>query len=335
MLGIAKVQPTIFDVLDSLASKFDVRTKIEESLKMDKLIVQDKLVLSNKVLRVLISPVKDAANQDLGAVVLFHDITQEQAVEKMREDFTSMMVHELRSPLTGIRSIANLLKEDKIKNEQKKYQEFIELIVTNSASMLDLVNDLLDVAKLESGKFQVLKRSADLSKIIQTRLESFESLAQENHIEIVEKIAPQFPEISCDENKIAQVLNNLVSNAIKFSSNGRITISAFTVAANEDIINKVASLGLIWPGMKEGVKYTEPQAIIAVTDTGIGIAEAELSKLFNKFTQLEQAVGPEKKGTGLGLVISKGIVEAHGGKIGVFSQTSHGSTFYFNLPLAK
>jgi signal transduction histidine kinase len=110
MLSITKPSPTIFDVLDSLSSKIDLRTKIEESLRTDKLIVQDKLPLADKVLRVLISPVKDAANQALGAVVLFHDITQEEAIEKMREDFTSMMVHELRSPLTGIRSIANLLE---------------------------------------------------------------------------------------------------------------------------------------------------------------------------------------------------------------------------------
>src|SRR4029079_17593500 len=103
-----KAQPSIFDVLEAIASKMDLRTKIEESLRMDKLIVQDQLQIGTKVLRILISPVKDAANQALGAVVLFHDITQEKAIEKMRDDFTSMMVHELRSPLTGIRSIANL-----------------------------------------------------------------------------------------------------------------------------------------------------------------------------------------------------------------------------------
>src|SRR3989338_5257197 len=170
MLGIAKPYPTIFDVLDALASKFDLRTKIEESMLHDKLTVEEQVPLNGKVLRVLISPVKDNENKALGAVVLFHDITKEKAIEKMREDFTSMMVHELRSPLTGIRSIANLLREEKIKNEQKKYQEFIDLIVTNSASMLDLVNDLLDVAKLEAGKFQIMRRPTNIADLVKVRI---------------------------------------------------------------------------------------------------------------------------------------------------------------------
>jgi K+-sensing histidine kinase KdpD len=177
MLLIDKPQPTILDILGQLSSKMDLRTRIEESLRYDKLIVEEQLKLSDKVLRVLISPVKDAENQPLGVVVLFHDITKEKAIEKMRDDFTSMMVHELRSPLTGIRSIANLLKEDKIKNEQRKYQEFIELIVSNSASMLDLVNDLLDVAKLEAGKFQILRKETNVADVIKYRIQSFSSLA--------------------------------------------------------------------------------------------------------------------------------------------------------------
>src|SRR3989338_8313215 len=182
MLGIAKSSATIFDVLDQLASKMDLRTKIEESIRNDKLLVEEQVQINDKVLRILISPVKDSANEALGAVVLFHDITKEKAIEKMRDDFTSMMVHELRSPLTGIRSIANLLKEDKIKNEQKKYQDFIELIVSNSASMLDLVNDLLDVAKLEAGKFQIMRRATNIGDVVKMRIQSFSSLAQDNHL---------------------------------------------------------------------------------------------------------------------------------------------------------
>jgi signal transduction histidine kinase len=334
MLSITKPSPTIFDVLDSLASKIDLRTKIEESLRTDKLIVQDKLPLADKVLRVLISPVKDATNQALGAVVLFHDITQEEAIEKMREDFTSMMVHELRSPLTGIRSIANLLKEDKIKNEQKKYQEFIELIVTNSASMLDLVNDLLDVAKLEAGKFQVLRKSTQIAPMIDQRLQSYKSLAEEAGNDLTSKISKDCPqEILADENKIGQVLNNLLSNAIKFTHNGKIFISAFPLKKSEDMLAKVSSLGMIWPGLHGDVKFDKDQLILAVTDSGVGIPEDQMNKLFNKFTQLEQGAASEKKGTGLGLVISKGIIEAHGGKIGMFSETGKGTTFYFNLPL--
>jgi PAS domain S-box-containing protein len=336
MLGITKNQPNMFDILDALASKIDIRTKIEESLKTGKLIVEEKFSIGDKVLRILITSVKDAENKPLGAVVLFHDITKETAIEKMREDFTSMMVHELRSPLTGIRSIANLLREDKIKNEQKKYQEFIELIVTNSASMLDLVNDLLDVAKLEAGKFQVLKKETDLSNMLKIRAESFKTLATDNQLTLNVKEEPNLPKFMVDENKVGQVLNNLLSNAIKFTKpGGKITISAFQLKAKEDMAGKIGQLGMIWPGLKDEHLAASDEVILAVTDTGMGIPESELDKLFNKFTQLEQGAASEKKGTGLGLVISKGIVEAHGGKINVCSEEGKGATFFFSLPLGK
>ena len=335
MLGITKPQPNMFDVLDALASKIDIRTKIEESLKHNKLTVEEKFPIGNKVLRILISPVKDGENKPLGAVVLFHDITKETAIEKMREDFTSMMVHELRSPLTGIRSIANLLREDKIKNEQKKYQDFIDLIVTNSASMLDLVNDLLDVAKLESGKFQVMKKETNISNLLKTRYESYIALATEHKLTIEVKEEPGLPVVNIDETKVGQVLNNLLSNAIKFTNEGgKITITAFKVTKGQELIQRVSEIGMIWPGIKNDLKFDQDYIIIGVTDTGMGIPESELSKLFNKFTQLEQSAVSESKGTGLGLVISKGIVEAHNGKINVVSKVNEGTTFYFTLPLS-
>ncbi|HTL39503.1 MAG TPA: ATP-binding protein [Methylomirabilota bacterium] len=332
MLEIKVSQPSIFDVLDALASKMDLRTKIEESLKTDKLTTEEQLKIDNKTLRVLISPVKDAANEPLGAVVLFHDISKEKAIEKMREDFTSMMVHELRSPLTGIRSIANLLKEEKIKNEQKKYQDFIELIVSNSASMLDLVNDLLDVAKLESGKFQIMRRDTNIADVIKMRIQSFATLASEGGLTLESKLGENIPVLSLDDNKIAQVLNNFLSNAIKFTKQGKIIVSAFLLKRGEKLVDKVAALGILWAGIKEE-SYDQDMLILGVTDTGMGIPEDQMEKLFNKFTQLEQSAVSEKKGTGLGLVITKGIVEAHGGKVGVFSEVGKGSTFFCALPI--
>jgi len=317
MLGIEKNTPTIFDVLDKLASKMDLRTKIEESISKERLTIEEQLSLGDKVLRVLISPVKDAENEALGAVILFHDITKEKAVEKMRDDFTSMMVHELRSPLTGIRSIANLLKEDKIKNEQKKYDEFIQLIVSNSASMLDLVNDLLDVAKLEAGKFQIMRRPTNIAELVKMRIQSFASLAAENHVGLESKVEDGMPAIAVDDNKVGQVLNNFLSNSIKFTKEGKIILSAFVIKQGESLASKVSALGLAWPGIKDKT-FNSEELVLAVTDTGMGIPTDQIDKLFNKFNQLEQSAASEKKGTGLGLVITKGIVEAHGGTVGVF-----------------
>jgi len=335
MLGIQTQEPTIFDILGALSEHFDLRTKIEESRRKDKLIVEEEIEIHDSFLQILISPVKDKKGLLLGSVVLFHDITHDKDLEKLREDFTSMMVHELRSPLTGIRSIASLLETDKVKNEEKKYKEFVGLISTNSNSMLELVNDLLDVAKLESGKFQVFKRPADLRRLIEQRVESFNALAQENKITLQYKVLPEVPQtLQFDENKIGQVLNNLLSNAVKFSMpGGEIMVAAFYCKKSQDLPQQAANFGLPWQGLKAGAVCQIDAVVVSVSDSGVGIPEREIGKLFNKFQQLSTAAKSEKKGTGLGLVIVKGVAEAHGGQVGVFSEEGKGTTFYFTLPV--
>ena len=335
MLGLKADTPTIFEVLDQLSDKFDLRTKIEESIKRDRLIVEEDVSLKNHFVQILITPVKDNKGEPVGSVVLFHDITHEKELERMREDFTSMMVHELRSPLTGIRSIAGLLKTDRVKNEEKKFSDFVDLISTNASSMLDLVNDLLDVAKFESGKFEVLKRPSDLGHIINGRIESFASLAQESKLNLEQKVESGVPTtMAFDDAKISQVLNNLISNAIKYNNpGGKVTLGAFLCAQGKDIAQEAASHGFTWAGAHPGVVTDADVVVVSVTDTGFGIPAAEMSKLFNKFQQLSTAAKTEKKGTGLGLVVVKGVVEAHGGAVGVFSEEGKGSTFYFTLPV--
>ena len=335
LLGIEVKEPTIFEVFDAISKNFDLHSKMKESLEQDKEIIESDIQIGETFLQILISPVKDKKGEPLGTVVLFHDITKEKELEKMREDFTSMMVHELRSPLTGIRSIANLLRKDSVKSEKVKYEEFIGLITQNSSSMLDLVNDLLDVAKLESGKFEIFKNPASLADVIKTRVESLSTLAQDNGISINQSVAPEVPaEFVFDDNKIGQVLNNLLSNAIKFTDKGgTITVSAFICKEAEDIAKLAAGRDLGWPGLTRGAVCPANSVVISVTDSGVGIPKAEIPKLFNKFQQLSTARKSEKKGTGLGLVIIKGVVEAHGGSTGVFSEEGKGSTFYFTLPL--
>ena len=335
LLGITAASPTIFDVLDKLSNRLDLRTKIEESLKRDQLVVEEDVAIEGRFMQILISPVKDNKNEPIGSVVLFHDITHEKELEKMREAFISMMVHELRSPLTGIRRIADLLNSEKIKNEQKKYQEFVGLISVNSSSMLDLVNDLLDVAKIESGKFTVFKKPNDPRKIIEHRISAYQTLASDSKLEIAGRIAPDVPgSITLDDMKIAQVLNNLLSNAIKFTPPaGKITLAAFLSKAGAAPGAAAEKLELPWPQFPKAEVSPADELVISVSDTGTGIPSDEISKLFNKFQQLSTAAKTEKKGTGLGLVIVKGIIEAHGGRIRVISEEGKGTTFYITLPI--
>ena len=301
---------TMFDIVDSLAGKVDLRTKIDQSLAQDKTIFIPEVFLKNKALEVTITPVKNTTGEKIGTSVVFHDITTEKALEKLRQEFTAMMVHELRAPLTAVRwSSESLLKNLSLASgvEPAKVKETVVTIETASNNMLELVNDLLDVAKIESGKFQLNVQEYDLVEVIKEQAKIFTPQAEAKHLAL-NVITPEKARAKFDRVRIAQVLGNLVSNAIKYSDSGQVDIHV-----TEDQAAK--------------------QVVVAVKDSGIGIAREDLPDLFSKFKQLKGG-DSSRKGTGLGLVVSKGIVEAHNGKIWAESPGENlGSTFYFSLPM--
>lgn len=333
-------EPNIFNIIDKFEGKFAFKDKLEESIKLDKPQVFDDVLLDDNIYKILIAPVKSdfylLKNEILGGVVIFHDITKEKELEKMREDFTSMMVHELRSPLDGIKKISQELQEDYVKNDKSSYEEFVKLIFNNSSRMLEMVNDLLDAAKLEAGKFEIEKESTDIKKIIEDRYNFYKLLADEAKVNIELYFANDLPKkIEVDPNKISQALNNLISNSVKFNKDGgKIFLQAFLHKFKQNINQEAKGQGIKWFDVSPGNDLQDfPSAvIISVTDTGQGISEKNQDKLFNKFKQFAATAKGEKKGTGLGLVIAKGIIEAHGGRIGVGSVENEGSTFFLAVP---
>lgn len=301
---------TIYDIVDALAGKVDLRTKIEQSLAEDKAVLVPEVILKNKALELTVTPVKTNAGEKIGASVVFHDITTEKSLEKVRQEFTAMMVHELRAPLTAVRwSSESLIKNLSAAQgmEPSKVKDTVVTIETASNNMLELVNDLLDVAKIEAGKFELNIQEYDISEVVNEQVKIFTPQAQQKHLGLAfngtEKFRAKF-----DRVRISQVLGNLISNAIKYSDTGDINISLS--------------------------KDTEKNAlIVGIKDTGIGIAREDLGELFSKFKQLKSS-DKSRKGTGLGLVVSKGIVDAHNGRIWAESAGENlGSTFYFSLPL--
>jgi len=341
IIGIdEKNDATIFDFIDHIGKKFDIRGRLEESVTLNKVFIENEVILGDKVFQIFISPVKkgDTLNKKeiFGGVVIFHDITHEKEVEKMREDFTSMMVHELRSPLDGIKKMGELMRSDpSIREDEKTYNEYLSMMYKSSSEMLELVNDLLDVAKIESGKFDIRKTPTDIKKIIKERVHFFSTLANDAKVELSIFFGDSLPEkVEVDPLRIGQVLNNLISNALKFTgSGGRITLQVFVHKKDGSLENEVKKAGIKWfIDSKELEKYKN-SLFVAVTDTGDGIKKENIDKLFSKFTQFEKSTVNDKKGTGLGLAISKGIIEAHGGVIGVGSEKGIGSTFYFIIKL--
>jgi len=331
---------SIFDFIDNLEGKFDIRGKLEESVKLDKVLVTDEVLLGERYYQIVVSPVKsEVGGQEeiLGGVVIWHDITHDKELEKMREDFTAMMVHELRSPLDGIKKMSEVLRGLDLRKEKDTYEDFVKLINKNASGMLALVNDLLDVAKIEAGKFDVKLQDKNIKDIIKDRIDSYKVQAEAAKIELSSKISSDVPDkLRFDESRITQVLNNLLSNAIKFTNpGGQVELQALLHRQGESIAKEAGRVGIKWHVVDDDVFTTEPDSVIlAVTDSGIGIAKEKLGELFNKFKQLKVGAAKQgKEGTGLGLVIAKGLVEAHGGKISVYSQENVGSTFLFNIPL--
>lgn len=300
---------SMFDIVDSLAGKVDIRTKIEQAIKESRPIVIEEVFIRDKALELTITPVKDQAGEKLGAAAVFHDITTEKSLEKLRQEFTAMMVHELRAPLTAVRWSSETLRKLAEKNvaEPSKIKDSAYTIETASVNMLDLVNDLLDVAKIEAGKFDLNVQDYDLVTIIKESAQVFNSQAEIKHL-VLNVITPEAMPVKCDKVRIGQVLNNLISNALKYTDSGKVDVTCSADSKNNRVV-------------------------VSVKDSGIGVSREDLAQLFSKFKQLKSSDNA-RKGTGLGLVVSKGIVEAHGGQIWAQSAGENmGTTFSFSLPV--
>jgi len=343
VIGFKGEMPTIFDFIDAYQGVFDIRAYLEEAIKLNKITTLEEVLFKSNYYQVVVSPVRSntgaTKDQILGGVVIFHNITHEKEAENMRKDFTSMMVHELRSPLGNIKKIGELMKSSKILDDKQASSEYATMLYDSSALMLDLVNDLLDVAKLESGKFDIEKQSISIKDLLAERVKFFDIATNDAGITLTLSVDEKVPAVILgDAKRLAQVVNNLLSNALKYThKGGSILVCSFLHEKGSIVAEEAKALGYVWREEEDSLETaTLPSCIIlAVTDTGEGIERENMKKLFNKFTQFASSArnASEYKGTGLGLVIVKGIMEAHGGTVRVGSEMGKGSTFYITLPL--
>ncbi len=211
------------------------------------------------------------------------------------------------------------------------------MISTDSTGMLELVNDILDIAKLEAGKFDVKKEPADIKKVIDNRVDFFRPSASDANLAIGTTYDTELPAlVPLDEGAIKQVLNNLISNAIKFTkANGSVQLLVVRHKAGANINEEFGKLAIkpTIPLPEDKFAALPESVVVAVSDTGSGINPSGIKELFSKFKQLDNKSETGIQGTGLGLVIAKGIVEEHEGVIGVVSELGVGSVFFFMIPL--
>jgi len=325
-----RVNLSMSDFINDLNKNFDIKDKFDESVRFDKTFVSDEIILPGGFFKIIISVVREI-DKPLGYVIVFRDINREKEVERIKEDFTSMIVHELRSPLDSIKKMAELMRVSQFKKD--KQEECLQMIYSNSSDMLELINNLLDIAKIEAGKFEIMKQKSDIKKIIESRVLFFSTSAKDVKVNLTSFFAKDIPDsVEFDPHTISQVLNNLISNAIKFTKeNGNVTIQAMLHKNSASVIEEAKNYGINWFINKE-IAGIPDSLFVAVTDNGIGIAPDQIGKLFNKFIQAKSTF-VAKEGTGLGLAIIKSIVDSHGGIVGVESTEGQGTTFYFTLPI--
>lgn len=325
---------SIQDFIDGFNGKIDLKDRIEEAVRIEKVFISEELSVGGRFFKVIVSPVTDRSNwRTLGCVVVFRDITKEKEIERIKEDFTSMIVHELRSPLDSIKKMIELMRGSGIK--KAKQAECFQMIYGSSSDMLELVNNLLDMAKIEAGKFDLTKQPSDIKEIVRSRISFFDITAKDAKVTISSKFGKVLPSsVSFDPHMISEVLNNLISNAMKFNiENGSVAVQVLFYKEGFGLQKEAKDSGINW-FIKKDIFDIPDSLFIAVTNDGAGIAKDQISQLFNKFVQVK-SVFAKKGGTGLGLAITKSIIESHGGTVGVESTEGKGATFYFTLPTAE
>lgn len=255
---------------------------------------------------VSVSLVCNAKGEPLYFVTQIQDITERQKIDQMKNEFISVVSHELRTPLASIRGSLGLLASGVLAQKPEASQQMLDIAANNTERLVRLVNDILDLERLESNKVTLNKQWCDAASLIHQSLETLQPLAEENHI-ILSHSSLEIP-ICVDPDRIIQTLVNLVSNAIKFSPE-KTTITLTAQAQPEQIL-------------------------FQVKDQGRGIPEDCVESIFGRFQQVDASDSRQKNGTGLGLAICRSIVQQHGGKIWAESVLGEGSTFYFTIPIS-
>ena len=292
------------------------------------MIFQDELINKKKngeiyYAETTIVPIKDAEGTITHFVTTEKDITEHKKTEKIqlenkrlsyaskaKSDFLANMSHELRTPLNSIIGFSELLKQKMSGELNDKQMRFVDNILTGGNMLLNLISDILDLSKIEAGKMELVLEKIHVPEVINGSLILMKEKAAKHNVKMKLDLDPELDYMDADELRIKQVLFNLLSNAVKFSKpeGGTITITT----------------------KKEG-----DWAKFSVSDTGIGIKEENLEKLFKTFEQLDSGITRNYGGTGLGLAISKKLIELHGGNIGVESKFGIGTTFYFTIPIKR
>jgi len=246
------------------------------------------------------------AGETSGAVIVLHDITALRKLERIRRDFVANVSHEFRTPLTAIQGFAETLIGGAIDDPHNR-ERFLGIILEHSRRLARLTEDLLKLSQMDAEKLELEVRPVSVAQLVEACFETAQRRANEKELQLSLNLPSQLPDVAADGRRIQEVLQNLLDNAIQYTlPGGKIVLSA--EARNDEVV-------------------------FTVTDTGIGIPQADQPRIFERFYRVDVARSREAGGTGLGLSIARHLVEAHGGRIWVESELGAGSKFHFSLPI--
>jgi two-component system phosphate regulon sensor histidine kinase PhoR len=241
-----------------------------------------------------------------GAIIVLHDITELRKLERVRRDFVANVSHELRTPLTAIQGFSETLLAGALDDPQNRVR-FLEIILEHSKRLARLTDDLLMLSKMDADRLNLEISRLSVSQFVESCVETTQRPAAEKDLRVSVNLAQRLPDIAADRRRLAEILQNLLDNAIQYTPpGGQIMVSA---SADSD------------------------EVTFTVSDTGIGIPQADQPRIFERFYRVDVARSREVGGTGLGLAIAKHLVEVHGGRIWVDSEVGQGSQFHFTVPI--
>jgi len=265
-------------------------------------------LVKNFIVELSVIPL-DLNKNNIGHLIILHDVSREKMVEKMKTEFVSLAAHQLRTPLSIIKWSMSMLQKGDFGKLTKKQSNIIENTFQNNERLIYLVDDLLDVTRIEEGRYLYKVAPANIKEVALLAIESCKDEIQKRKIKIDFEDADRMPELTIDAEKIKLVIQNFIDNAVKYSPEG----------------------GKLIISLQIKIKNIE----FKVQDFGIGIPRDQQDKIFTKFFRGNNAIKVNSVGSGLGLFFSKNIIEAHGGKMWFESQENEGTSFYFSLPIKK
>jgi PAS domain S-box-containing protein len=277
-------------------------------------------------------PLYDLKGEVIGILGTYQDITERKQAEeqlqhtnqellratRLKDEFLANMSHELRTPLNAILGLTEGLQEQVYGSINDRQLKALQTVETSGNHLLELINDILNLAKIEAGQVELNYSSTSISYLCESSLNFIKQQAMKKQLQIDMHLQPNLPEMQLDERRIKQVLINILNNAVKFTANGgHIKLEA----------TKLSHVS------EQTQEDTQDYLQISITDTGIGISPENIQKLFKPFVQIDSALNRKYEGTGLGLALAKQIIELHGGKIGITSEIGIGSCFTIELPI--